>query len=276
MIEAVGVDVALSGRRVLTDVSFATPGRVTGIIGPNGSGKSTLIRALTAAIPRIAGSVTIDDVNLAGLSRHQIAQRVAVVEQSTPSDLDLCVFESVALGRLPWRRPWSVTGSPSGRRADDELVAEALSTVGMDQSATLPLTSLSGGERQRVRLARALVQGAAHLLLDEPTNHLDIRYQHETLALARERTSCVVVVLHDINLAARYCDHLVVLDRGRVVASGPPEDVLHTDLVESVWDVRTERLRTADGCPHIAFVSSSGDLSSPPTPPPTPTEKALL
>ena len=256
MIEAVGIRVRLGGQVVLADVDVHTPGRVTGVIGPNGSGKSTLLRALTAAVPKAAGTVTIDGDDASRLSRRELARRIAVVEQTSPSDLDLCVFESVALGRLPWCRFWSMPGRAGARHGSDELVAGALSTVGLADAASMPLTALSGGEQQRVRLARAFVQASDHLLLDEPTNHLDIHYQHDILSLVRERASCVIVVLHDINLAARYCDHLVVLDRGHVVAAGTPEDVLDAALIESVWQVRTERLSTSDGFVHIAFTSS--------------------
>lgn len=251
MIDAVGVGVVLGGRQVLTDVSVSTTAHVTGIIGPNGSGKSTLLKAMVATLAVNSGSVRVDGVAVTGMTRKQIARRVAVVEQSPPSDLELCVFDTVALGRLPWQGLW-----PQASRSDDERVADALNSVGLTEHAGMSLAALSGGERQRVLLARALVQGADHLLLDEPTNHLDIRYQHEILALARERAERVVVVLHDVNLAARYCDEVVVLDQGRVIASGPPRKALRPALLEAVWGVRTEHLTTSDGYLHIAFTSS--------------------
>jgi iron complex transport system permease protein len=191
---------------------------------------------------------------------------VAVVAQEPVADLTMTVAEMVLLGRSPHRSAWTPY-----TRADHELAAAVLRRVGLRDRADDPFGELSGGERQRVLIARALAQEADHLLLDEPTNHLDIRYQHDILALVRSLGVSAVVVLHDLNLAARYCDELVLLDRGRVVAAGSPDAVLRPDVLDPVYGVSAQRVTTRDGhlqlvfgppeCP-LPLVSSGADLSA--------------
>lgn len=238
--------------RVLDAVSLATPpGRVLGLIGPNGSGKTTLLRLLYGALNSPTGRVSVDDVPLVALSPRETAQRLAVVVQEHGGESSMTVAEMVLLGRGPHLRAFQRSGAE-----DQAIAAESLRLVGAEHLAARSFAALSGGERQRVLIARALTQQATHLLLDEPTNHLDIRYQHEVLGLvtglARDLGRTAVVVLHDLNLAARYCDDLVLLGGSRVAASGPADDVLRPEVLEPVYGIGIERVE-ASGQLHLLF-----------------------
>ena len=239
-----------AGRRVLLDgVDLSAPtGSVTGIVGPNGSGKTTLLRALLRAVPVDDGRVEIDGQDVRHRSRRWIAQRVASVAQRLDPDPALTVADEVALGGLARAGLLDRGGAGS-----DERVAAALDAVTLAHRAGDPLAALSGGELQRVGLARAIAHGADHVLLDEPTNHLDLRHRLEVLELLPRIAPTVVVVLHDLEVAARVCDHLVVLAAGRVVGAGPPADVLRPALLDAVYDVQTTRRDDPDGDLHLTF-----------------------
>ncbi|GAA4878307.1 ABC transporter ATP-binding protein [Saccharopolyspora cebuensis] len=224
------------------------PGRTLGLLGPNGSGKSSLLRLLAGLRRPSAGSVLLDERELGGFGRRELARRVAVVEQESSTELDLSVRDVVALGRTPHRTGWG------GEHPDDAAaVRRALAATGLDGLAERRWHALSGGERQRTQIARALAQEPSELLLDEPTNHLDIAHQLELLALIRTLPLTTVVALHDLNLAAGYCDRLLVLAGGRAVAAGAPADVLTEDLVAEVYGVACEVVATPEGAPHIRF-----------------------
>jgi len=230
-----------AGRRLLLDtVDLDAPtGSVTGIVGPNGSGKTTLIRALLRAVPIQEGRVEIDGQDVRHRSRRWIAQRVASVAQRLDPDPALTVADEVALGGL------AQVGPGRGDGVDpDERVAAALDAVALTHRAGDSLAALSGGELQRVGLARAIAHGADHVLLDEPTNHLDLRYQIETLDLVRdlvEETGVAVgIVLHDLDHAARVADHLILMDHGRIRASGAPADVLTAEHLREVYGIPVE------------------------------------
>lgn len=228
----------------------ALPGHVVGLIGPNGSGKTTLLRSLYAAV-NARGRIELDGVPVSRLGAREVARQVAVVVQEHAGDLPLRVSDMVLLGRLPHRAVFSRTTAE-----DERIAADALELVGASHLAGREFAALSGGEKQRVLIARALTQEATHLLLDEPTNHLDIRYQHEVLDLVRRLAlgsrTCAVVVLHDLNLAARYCDDLVLLDRGSVAVAGPAAEVLVPVHLEPVYEVGVRRFDTGDEI-HLAF-----------------------
>lgn len=251
MIQARGVAHSFGARTVLDGVDLeAADGQVVGLVGPNGSGKTTLLRTFYRSLAPQRGSVLIDSESLERLPAREVARRVSVVVQETPGDLPLLVRDMVLLGRTPHRSGFARRGAE-----DDRIAAQSLSQVGALHLAEQPFDGLSGGERQRVLIARALTQQASHLLLDEPTNHLDVRYAHElldlTAQLAREGR-CVVVVLHDLNLAAAYCDRVVLLENGQVRADGTPSEVLVPEHLEPVYQVRVRRLETEDGF-HLAF-----------------------
>jgi iron complex transport system ATP-binding protein len=248
VIQTTGISWHYGANPVIDGVSVtARPGRVLGLIGPNGSGKTTLLRLLYGALCSGTGQVLVDGDELSTLPSREAARRLAVVVQETGGETALTVAELVLLGRSPHLSTFQHTG-----RADHEIAARSLARVGATHLGARAFARLSGGERQRVLIARALAQQATHLLLDEPTNHLDIRYQHEILQLVRNLDTCSVVVLHDLNLAARYCDDLVLLGSGGVVAAGTTDEVLDPMLLEPVYGIGIRRLEL-DGAIHLLF-----------------------
>ena len=211
-----------------------------GIVGPNGSGKSTLVRALSRALRPSAGAVLLEETDLyTRLSAHEAARAIGVVPQDTTVSLDFIVREVVRMGRAPHlpRRPFAAESAE-----DERIVTQAMQTAQVSALANRAVTTLSGGERQRVLFARALAQQPDVILLDEPTAHLDLRHQTETLTLARdlahEQGKAVLAVLHDINLASAYCDFLVLLQDGRIVAQGTAEQVLTAENLQAVYGAR--------------------------------------
>ncbi|MDQ1083957.1 MULTISPECIES: ABC transporter ATP-binding protein [Microbacterium] len=208
-------------------------GSTVGLLGPNGSGKSSLLRLLQGAARPDDGDVLLDDRPLASWRRRDVARAVAVVTQHAETDADIVVRDVVRLGRTPHRPVWG--GSTTG---DEQAVDAALERVGLTDKADRLWHTLSGGERQRAQIARALAQEPRELLLDEPTNHLDIRHQLEILALVSALPVTSVIALHDLNLAATYCDTVLVLREGAVVAAGAPADVLTPALIADVYGVR--------------------------------------
>ncbi|MGH3612443.1 MAG: ABC transporter ATP-binding protein [Pseudonocardia sp.] len=248
MISVEDVSVAYDGSVVVDGVRLTVGARqVVGLIGPNGSGKTSLLRTVFTALRPHAGLVRIDDDPAMSLTPGELARRVGVVTQDGAADLPVTVAEMALLGRSPHR------GSLQRYTTDDHVIAAAaLRRVGVRHLAERAFATLSGGEKQRVLIARTLAQEADHLLLDEPTNHLDIGYQHEVLQLVRTLAVSTLVVLHDLNLAARYCDRLVLLDRGRVVCAGAPEDVLTPEVLQPVYRVGVQVL-PVPGCVQLVF-----------------------
>jgi iron complex transport system ATP-binding protein len=224
-----------AGRRMIVDGVSVTvqPGEMLGLLGPNGSGKSTLLRLICRLRKVGSGIITLDGRNIDQISRAHLARRVALVEQQATTDGEVSVVDVVKLGRTPHRSPLT----PWTDR-DDAAVESALRHVGMGDKRGQLWHTLSGGERQRVHIARALAQTPTELLLDEPTNHLDIQHQLEILALVGKLPVTSIVALHDLNLAAIFCDRLVVLKAGKVVAAGTPDEVLTEELIWSVFGVR--------------------------------------
>lgn len=249
-----GLSVRLGVRTILdaTDLD-ADRGSVTGLIGPNGAGKSTLLRAILGLTAMEAGSVTFAGNDLLAMPRRSRAQLAAFVEQTTATDARLTVRDVVMLGRIPFQTVWQVSPAPQ----DADVTDAALAAVDMTGFAERFYHTLSGGEQQRVQIARALAQQPRLLLLDEPTSHLDIHAQLATLALLRQRAragATVLLALHDLNLAAGFCDHLILLRHGQPVAAGRPEDVLTPALLQSVYGVDVTVLRhPGSGRPLIAY-----------------------
>ncbi|MFJ2111261.1 MULTISPECIES: ABC transporter ATP-binding protein [unclassified Streptomyces] len=243
----------VGGRIVLDGVGIApSPGSTVGLLGPNGSGKSTLLRLLSGVLAPSSGVITLDGVPLPELGRRSLARRVAVVEQQADTQVELTVRDVVRLGRLPHRRAW--IPAPVG---DDGPVTTALRHTGLTELAGQSWHTLSGGERQRVQIARALAQEPRELLLDEPTNHLDIQHQLDLLALVAALPVTSVIALHDLNLAAMYCDEVVVLKQGRAVAGGSPREVVTEDLIADVYGVRARVTPDGpDGRPHVRFLGT--------------------
>ncbi|WP_019631400.1 ABC transporter ATP-binding protein [Actinomadura atramentaria] len=242
-LRAEGVTVVAGRRTLLDDVSLhAAPGQVVGLVGPNGAGKSTLLRTFYRVLRPTRGRVLVDGDDVRRLPGRTLARRLAAVPQDSPGEFELTARDVVAMGRTPHKRAFAGDGA-----ADRAIVAEALADLGVAGLADAPFDRLSGGERQRVLIARALAQRTGALVLDEPTNHLDPRHRLDVLRLVRRRGATALVALHDLNLAAAFCDRVHVLRGGRTVAAGPPGDVLTPDLIADVYGVGADVARRADG-----------------------------
>ncbi|WP_116087363.1 ABC transporter ATP-binding protein [Tropicimonas sp. IMCC34011] len=238
-------------RTIVSGISISVErGETLGLVGPNGSGKSSLLRLLAGLKRPGAGTVTINGRDIAQVPRKALSREVAFVQQSAATETSVTVLDVVRLGRTPHR---SALAGWSAR--DESAVVKALERVDMWGRRQQSWQTLSGGERQRVHIARALAQTPQVMFLDEPTNHLDIHHQIEILRMVRDLDQTSVVALHDLNLAAMFCDKIVVLQSGSVFASGTPEDVLTETLLKSVFKVTADVTRTAAGADmHIRFM----------------------
>ena len=213
-----------------------------GLIGPNGSGKSTLLKCIYRVLKPSGGAVWLDGRALSEYSYKESARRVAVVAQHNYYNFDFSVQDVVMMGRAPHKRALDRDNAQYR-----QLVAQALETVGMADFARRSFATLSGGEQQRVILARALAQDTPCLILDEPTNHLDIKFQLQLMDIVKRLDRTVIAAIHDLNIAAMYCDRLYAVREGRVVASGRPEEVLTTDFIRAVYEVEAQVLRDERG-----------------------------
>jgi iron complex transport system ATP-binding protein len=234
---------------ILNQVNFnAKSGTCIGIVGPNGSGKTSLIRCLFRSIQATSGQVSLDGDDISHYSRQEIAKKVAVVMQEYPPDLHLSVDEIIQLGRIPYGSLLSKPKTVSNKQ-DDHILQQ----LELNQLRYRAFNTLSGGEKQRVMIARALIQKTEVLLLDEPTNHLDIAHQISVLKLTRSLGITVVSSLHDLNLAAQFCDEVAVMKQGRLLIQGKPETVLTKKLINSVFSVQS----TADTHPETGSLRLS-------------------
>lgn len=233
-----GAELAYQDRRVLKDLTLMIPeGRITVILGPNGSGKSTLLHALARILRPQAGSVLLDGTDIHQYPTDAVARLLALLPQAPHAPEGLRVRDLVAFGRFPYRG-WFDSASEE----DDRQIEEALHAVGITHLSDRGVQTLSGGQRQRAWIAMALAQQTHFLLLDEPTTYLDIAHQLEVMELIQQLNQktgkTMVMVLHDLNLAARYADYLVVLHRQGIAAMGDPIDVLTCELLQDVFAIR--------------------------------------
>ncbi|MGZ9935216.1 ABC transporter ATP-binding protein [Streptomyces sp. NC-S4] len=247
-LDAEGVTVVVNGRTLVDRVSLhVAPGEVLALVGPNGAGKSTLLRTFYRVLRPTSGHVLLDGEDVWRMPGKRLAQRLAAVLQETAGDFELTVYEVVAMGRTPHKRAFA------GDDADDlDIIMGSLEELDVAALAQAPFDRLSGGEKQRVLIARALAQRTGTMVLDEPTNHLDLRHQLDALRLVGRVGVTAVIALHDLNLAASFCDRICVLDAGRVVATGTPREVLTRDLLAEVYRVEAEVTRhPGTGIPQV-------------------------
>ncbi len=235
-LELSGVEWGVGELTLVNQISFQVEsGELVGLLGPNGSGKSSLLRTVYRVNQPRAGRVLLDQENVWDHPPLWLAQRTATVLQESPLAFDYSVAEVVMMGRIPHQQSTLIDST-----ADRKAVKQALEQVGLSDFEERGLATLSGGERQRVLVARALAQEPQFLVLDEPTNHLDVRHRLEVLGLVRRLAVGVLASLHDLNLAAHFCDRLVLLNRGQLVAQGVPEEVLTPELLREVYQVEAE------------------------------------
>jgi len=247
---ATGVGVSLDGNRILTGIDLAVaPGEVVALVGPNGAGKSTLLAAISGDVAISEGSVDIAGKALGSYTHLALARERAVLTQDNQLSFPFTVGQVVSMGRSPWAR--------TDRYDEDEVaIAEAMVAMDVDQLATRRFTSLSGGEKARVSLARVLAQRTPVVMLDEPTASLDLRHQEDVMRAVRTLASAgaaVLVVVHDLSLAAAYADRVAIIARGTLVAAGPPDEVLTAAQVSSVYGLPVD-VSLASGRPVVVPV----------------------
>jgi iron complex transport system ATP-binding protein len=242
------LSVDIAGQRIITDVSLtAGDGQFTGLLGPNGSGKSTILKTVYRVHRPAAGRLLLDGTDLLALSARDAARRIAVVAQETTSEFDFTVREMVMIGRTPYKRAFG-----ADTEADRAAVEQAIERVGCGHLTSRSFNTLSGGEKQLVLIARALAQGADHLILDEPTNHLDVRHQIEILEVVAGLGATVLAALHDLSLAALFCDPVYILAAGRMAAGGPPSAVLTEQTIRRAYGADVLVIPHPDtGEPHL-------------------------
>ena len=224
---------SIDNEEILKDISFDIKnGAFVGIIGPNGSGKSTLLKNIYRVYKPSSCKIILDERVLSKLKEKECAQKIAVLAQESNTYFDFTVEQIVKMGRYPYK---SIFEDYS--KEDLQIVRQTLQKVGLENDMNRTFSKLSGGEKQRALIARALVQNADFLILDEPTNHLDIGYQIQLMDLVKNLKMTTLAAIHDINLAAMYCDYLIVIHKGKIIKVGSPEEVITVALLKEIFGV---------------------------------------
>lgn len=232
-LEASEVTYHASEKVIIQNISLQTQkGKFVGLLGPNGSGKSTFLKTVYRVLSPQHGKIILDGQLTEKYRTNELFQKLSVVGQEAHGDFDFSAIEVVMMGRYPFK-----TGLQTENQEDQQIVENALHQVNMWDRREQVFLSLSGGEKQRILIARALAQTPQYLILDEPTNHLDIYHQIEILDLLKQLDTGILTTLHDLNLAAYYCDYLYLLKEGNVVAEGTPEKVLTQENIVSIYEV---------------------------------------
>ena len=232
-IKTIDVEAYLGGSHILKGLSIhAKKKEFVGIIGPNGSGKSTLLKCMYRTLQPSRGAVFLDNKNIKDFSMKESAKKMAVASQHNNYNFDFTVSDMVLMGRTPHKK-----FIEKDNAQDYKIMEESLKKVGMTEYAKRSFSTLSGGEKQRIILARALAQKTECLILDEPTNHLDIKYQLQFMATVKEIGVTVISAIHDLNIAALYCDKIYAMKAGKIVSYGTPTEVLTKELIKSLYEV---------------------------------------
>ncbi|ANY66702.1 ABC transporter [Paenibacillus sp. BIHB 4019] len=230
------ISVSFASTDIVKDISLKVNSQqFVGLIGPNGCGKSTLLKSIYKVIKPKQGQVFLSDTDVLKSKPKVVSQQLGVVGQFNEMSFDFNVREMVMMGRTPHKGMLE-----TDNQRDEEIVEEALSRVNLSHYAERSYMSLSGGEKQRVVLARVLAQQPKFMILDEPTNHLDIKYQLQILSIVKGLGIGILAALHDLTLAAEYCDYLYIIKQGQIYASGTPEEVLTKEMISDVFDVNCE------------------------------------
>ncbi len=225
--------VSIGKNDIVKDVSLLVGNKqFVGIIGANGCGKSTMLKSIYKSLKPQKGSVYLDNLDVLGTAPKKVSQKMSVVGQFNELNFDLTVFQMVMLGRTPHKKLLE-----ADNKEDLEIVHNALVRTNLTEYKDRSFLTLSGGEKQRVILARAIAQQPEFLILDEPTNHLDIRYQLEVLTCVKQLKIGVLAALHDLQMAAEYCDYIYAMKKGRIIAQGTPKEIFTEELVAALYDV---------------------------------------
>ena len=234
MLHVKEISYSVPDKQILHDISFSIDqGKFIGIIGPNGSGKSTMLKIIYRYLKQTSGVVTLYEKDLVQMTQKKLAQEMAVVSQETPVLFDFTVKDLVMMGRTPYKQ-WL----EKDKKEDYAIVEESMQLANVLYLKDRTFGQLSGGEKKRVMLARALAQQAKILILDEPTNHLDIEHQFQLMDLVKELPITIVAALHDLNLAASYCDELLIMQDGALFMKGTPEQVLTEETIQHVFQIQ--------------------------------------
>lgn len=238
MLKACGIDVAYDSKVIIEDLSLEIrKGEIVSIIGPNGSGKSTLLKSLCRLLKVKSGHIELEDKSMVSMNGKEVAKILAMLSQHNTSPKDISVRELVYYGRVPHKKWYEPRN-----KEDEEIVLWALENTGTLEYENRTISQLSGGERQRVWLAVALAQRPRVLLLDEPTTYMDMCHQLELMELVKDINKkfgmTILMVLHDLNQAARYSHRVVIMKKGKIIANGRPEDVINCDIINDVYNVK--------------------------------------
>ncbi|CEG85388.1 ABC transporter ATP-binding protein [Propionibacterium freudenreichii] len=233
MLSIRGVSLQLGGKTIVHDASLdVADGEIVGLLGPNGSGKSTLLRSVFKVLKPTQGKVLLLGHDVWTQSTAWVGRHTGVVLQDGPMDFPLSVNDVVMQGRTARKALFEPDNTD-----DREVTAAALETIGMSTLAHRPFRELSGGERQRVLIAQALACQPDLFVMDEPLNHLDLRHQHDLMRILTRLGTSTLIAMHDLDMAARYCDRIIVMSQGKVLASGSPADVLTAELISEIYEV---------------------------------------
>lgn len=252
-IKCVETSAILGGKEIVKSVTVdIKEKKFIGIVGPNGSGKSTLLKCIYRVLKPSGGVIYLDDKELNKFSVKESARKMAVVSQHNYYNFDFSVQDVVLMGRAPHKKQME-----RDTAEDYKIVYEALKKVEMEDFSSRSFSTLSGGEQQRIILARALAQQTECLILDEPTNHLDIKYQLQILNIVKKLDITVISALHDLNIAAMYCDELYVIKNGSIMAHGTPKEILTVSLLKEIYEVDTKIIEDDEtGIIHVLFSPS--------------------